>query len=120
MYADLSAVSAPVSLEDVVRRDPDVILAGPENAASLASDPRWQAVRAVREGDIAVVDTTLVGRPSVLLGAAAVHLATLLQSYRDTTARGTSDSGHRESGSDSSEAATTAKPAERRSREPDA
>jgi hypothetical protein len=32
----------------------------------------------VREGRIAVVDTTLVARPSVMLGAAAAHLATLL------------------------------------------
>jgi ABC-type Fe3+-hydroxamate transport system substrate-binding protein len=78
VYADMPAVSPPVSLEDVVRRDPDVILAGPVNEATLTSDPRWQAVRAVREGRIAVVDTTLVARPSVMLGAAAAHLATLL------------------------------------------
>jgi ABC-type Fe3+-hydroxamate transport system substrate-binding protein len=78
IYADLATESPPVSLEDVVRRDPDVILAGPVNARILTSDPRWQAVRAVREGDIAIVDTTLVGRPSVLLGDAAVHLADLL------------------------------------------
>jgi ABC-type Fe3+-hydroxamate transport system substrate-binding protein len=78
VYAEMAMVSPPVSLEDVVRRDPDIILAGPVNAALLERDPRWQAIRAVREGDIAVVDTTLVGRPSVLLGKAAVHLARLL------------------------------------------
>jgi ABC-type Fe3+-hydroxamate transport system substrate-binding protein len=78
IYADLATESPPVALEDVVRRDPDVILAGPVNAAALSSDPRWQAVRAVREGDIAIVDTTLVGRPSVLLGEAAIHLARVL------------------------------------------
>lgn len=85
VYADVATVSPPVSLEDVVRRDPDLILAGPVNAAILTSDPRWQAVRAVREGDIAIVDTTLVGRPSVLLGQAAIHLARILAPYRDTT-----------------------------------
>jgi ABC-type Fe3+-hydroxamate transport system substrate-binding protein len=78
VYADLPAVSPPVTLEDVVRRDPDIILAGPRNAAILMSEPRWQAVRAVREGRIAVVDTMLVGRPSVQLGAAAAHMAGLL------------------------------------------
>lgn len=78
VYGDLPAVSPQVSLEDVVRRDPDVILTGPVNAARITSDPRWRSVRAVREGRIAVVDTNLVGRPSVSLGAAAVHLATLL------------------------------------------
>jgi ABC-type Fe3+-hydroxamate transport system substrate-binding protein len=78
VYADQPAVSPPVTLEDVVRRDPDVILAGPKNAAELREDPRWQAVRAVREGRIAVVDTMLVARPSIQLGAAAAHLARLL------------------------------------------
>lgn len=78
LYGDLPAVSPQVSMEDVIRRDPDVILTGPVNAAHITSDPRWQSVRAVREGRIAVVDTNLVGRPSVSLGAAAVHLAKLL------------------------------------------
>ena len=78
VYGDLAAVSPPVTLEDVVRRDPDVVLAGPENAAILRSDARWQAVRAVREGHIAVVDTNLVARPSVMLAAAAAHMAALL------------------------------------------
>jgi ABC-type Fe3+-hydroxamate transport system substrate-binding protein len=78
VYADLPAVSPPVSLEDVVRRDPDVILAGPLNAAVIVGDPRWKALRAVREGRIAVVDTMLVARPSIMLGAAAAHLAGLL------------------------------------------
>jgi hypothetical protein len=32
----------------------------------------------VREGRVRVVDTNLVGRPSVRLGEAAVHLAGLL------------------------------------------
>lgn len=78
VYAEFPAVSPPVSLEDVVRRDPDIILVGPVNSAEVRRDPRWQAVRAVREGGITVVDTNLVGRPSVMLGAAAVHLAHLL------------------------------------------
>ncbi|HSJ63069.1 MAG TPA: helical backbone metal receptor [Gemmatimonadaceae bacterium] len=75
VYADLAAVSPPVNLEDVVRRDPDIVLSGPNNAADVRNDPRWQALRAVREGRIVVVDTILVGRPSVMLGAAAAHLA---------------------------------------------
>ena len=78
VYADLPAVSPPVTLEDVVRRDPDVVLAGPANAAIIRGDARWQALRAVREGRIAVVDTNLVARPSVMLGAAAAHMAALL------------------------------------------
>lgn len=84
VYAEFDAVSPPVSLEDVVRRDPDFILVGPVNSAELQGDPRWQAVRAMREGGTAVVDTNLVGRPSVMLGAAAAHLAHLLHPAEQT------------------------------------
>ncbi|HET7583349.1 MAG TPA: helical backbone metal receptor [Gemmatimonadaceae bacterium] len=78
VYGDLQPASPVVSLEDVARRDPDVILAGPEGAARIRSDPAWRAVRAVQRDDVLVVDTTLVGRPSVRLGEAAVSLARLL------------------------------------------
>jgi ABC-type Fe3+-hydroxamate transport system substrate-binding protein len=44
----------------------------------VSRDPAWRAIRAVREGRVRIVDTTLVGRPSVRLGEAAIHLAKLL------------------------------------------
>jgi ABC-type Fe3+-hydroxamate transport system substrate-binding protein len=78
VYEDIEAPSAQIALEDVVRRDPDVILVGPEGERVVTTAPAWKAVRAVREGRVRVVDTTLVGRPSVRLGQAAVHLAQLL------------------------------------------
>jgi len=67
-----------VTIEDVVRRDPDVVLAGPESAARMKALPAWRALRAVREGRVLIVDTTLVGRPGVRLGEAAVLLARLM------------------------------------------
>ena len=70
--------SLDVTIEDVVRRDPDVVLAGPESASRMRAAPAWQALRAVREGRVLVVDTVLVGRPGVRLGEAAVSLARLL------------------------------------------
>lgn len=78
VYADLAQPSPTVTMEDVVRRDPDVVLAGPIAAAEIAKSDAWRALRAVREGHIAVYDTSLVSRPSVTLGAAAVSLAKLL------------------------------------------
>jgi ABC-type Fe3+-hydroxamate transport system substrate-binding protein len=75
VYADLPGPSAQISLEDVIRRDPDVVLAGPEGARRIAGDPAWRAVGAVRRGRVLVVDTALVGRPSLQLGQAAVLLA---------------------------------------------
>ena len=78
VYEDIPAPSQQVTFEDVVRRDPEMILVGPEGGAIVTRDPAWRAIRAVREGRVRIVDTTLVGRPSVRLGEAAVHLARLL------------------------------------------
>jgi ABC-type Fe3+-hydroxamate transport system substrate-binding protein len=78
VYADITAPSATVSLEDVSRRDPDFILAGPQGVQRISDDRRWRIVRAVREGKVLTVDTVLVGRPGVRLGEAAMSLANLL------------------------------------------
>jgi len=78
VYGDLPGPSGIVTVEDVVRRNPDYILASPITAANVRADPRWQAVPAVRAGHVLVFDTTIVGRPSVTLGAAARSLADLL------------------------------------------
>lgn len=78
VYGDRAEPSLTVSMEDVIRRDPDVVLTGPNSAARIRNDPAWQALRAVREGRVAVYDTTLVSQPSTRLGQAARALATLL------------------------------------------
>lgn len=78
VYADIPGPSATISLEDVARRNPDFILAGPIGAAQIESDPRWRIVRAVRDRNVLVVDTLLVARPSLRLGEAAISLANLL------------------------------------------
>jgi iron complex transport system substrate-binding protein len=78
VYADLTGASGQISLEDVAHRDPDFVLAGPEGARQINSDPRWRIVRAARDGKIIVVDTGMVARPSVRLGEAAVSLAKAL------------------------------------------
>jgi iron complex transport system substrate-binding protein len=78
VYADIEAPSKTISLEDVARRNPEFILAGPIGAEKIASDSRWRIVPAVREGKVLVVDTVVVARPSVRLGEAAVSLANLL------------------------------------------
>ena len=77
-FGDLAAPSPQVSLEEVARRDPWAVLAGPSGAAVIRGDRRWQAVRAVREGRVLVVDTMIVGRPGVRMGEAAAHLRALI------------------------------------------
>ena len=75
VYRDIHGPSGEITLEDVAKRDPDFILAGPIGARAIESDPRWKIVRAARQQRILTVDTTLVARPAVRLGEAAVSLA---------------------------------------------
>ena len=78
IYGDDPRPAFDVTIEDVVRRDPDVVFAGPESGERMRTAPAWRALRAVREGRILIVDTMLVGRPGARLGEAAVSLARLL------------------------------------------
>jgi iron complex transport system substrate-binding protein len=78
VYDSLPAPSPAVSFEDLVRRDPDVVLASPQSRDHILADPRWRALRAVREGRVLVFDTTIVNGPSARVGASAVSLARLL------------------------------------------
>ena len=78
VYADIPGPSATVTLEDVVRRNPDVVLASPSAVSSMRADEGWRTVAAIRSGRLLAYDTLLVGRPSATLGAAAVSLAALL------------------------------------------
>ncbi len=77
VFADLPDPSPQVSFEEVLRRDPQYVMGGPQTAADLRTSSRWQALKAVREGHVLVMDTALVGRPGVRLGEAAVFLARL-------------------------------------------
>lgn len=78
IYGDDPRPAFDVTIEDVVRRDPDVVFAGPESGARMNAAPAWKALRAVREKRVLIIDTMLVGRPGVRLGEAAVSLANLL------------------------------------------
>jgi ABC-type Fe3+-hydroxamate transport system substrate-binding protein len=78
VYRDIHGPSREITLEDVARRNPYFILAGPVGARAIEADPRWKIVRAAREKRILVVDTTLVARPAVRLGEAAVSLVKLI------------------------------------------
>ncbi len=78
IYRDLADPSPSVSIEDVLERNPEYIITGPEGAAKIRRDPRWSEAPAVKAGRVLIADTTLVGRPSVRLGEAAMSLAQLL------------------------------------------
>jgi ABC-type Fe3+-hydroxamate transport system substrate-binding protein len=78
IYGFMPEPSPRITMEDLLQRDPDVILLSPESRARFLADPRWRALRAVREGRLVAVDTTLVLRPGPRLGEAARSLALLL------------------------------------------
>jgi iron complex transport system substrate-binding protein len=82
VYADMSEPSPAVSIEDVLKRDPDFIITGPDGSDKIRTDPKWAESRAVKNKGVLVADTSLVGRPSVRLGEAAVALAKLFHPGR--------------------------------------
>lgn len=80
-------LSPQVSLEELVRRQPDVVIlpVGEDasmTAARLAGEPGWSALRAVKEGRIAEVPADLVNRPGPRLGEMARVLRAALDSAR--------------------------------------
>jgi ABC-type Fe3+-hydroxamate transport system substrate-binding protein len=78
VYDFLPQPSPTVTFEDLVQRDPDLVLASPTSRARILADPRWRTLRAVREGRVLSFDTTIVNGPSNRLGASAVNLANIL------------------------------------------
>jgi len=80
VFGDLQQPSPQVTLESVAQRNPGFVLAGPVAAARLRSEAQWQAVPAVRQGHVLVIDTMIVGRPGVRMGEAARYLRILLDS----------------------------------------
>lgn len=78
IYDSLPAPSPVVTLEDVLRRNPDIILVSPVERQTLLTSRRWRALPAVRAGRVIAYDTNVVERPSVKLGEAAVSLARIL------------------------------------------
>jgi iron complex transport system substrate-binding protein len=68
-----------VSLEEVARRDPQIVLASwcgkPVDRAAIAARPGWQAVSAVRRGQIHELDgaDVLSPGPSLMVGLRRIH-----------------------------------------------
>ena len=64
LFADVPTPSAPVSVEAIAARDPDLILLSDTGQPAFARRPEWAAVRAVRERRFARLTTPAFGRPS--------------------------------------------------------
>ena len=77
IYDSIPTPSPVVTFEDVLRRNPAIVLVTPNERPNIEGSPQWRTLPAVREGHVLVYDTNLVARPSVKLGEAAVSLARL-------------------------------------------
>ena len=81
---DLSTRWPQLSLEEVVRRAPDVVIVGSVRAGDpatlLADRPGWREVPAVRRGAVYAVDPDVMNRPGPEMAAAARRLAQLIHS----------------------------------------
>jgi ABC-type Fe3+-hydroxamate transport system substrate-binding protein len=75
LFSDLSAPSAPVSIEAIAARDPDLILVSDTGLPGFANHPEWRVVPAVRSGRFAHLATSAFGRP----GPRALEIAESLR-----------------------------------------
>jgi ABC-type Fe3+-hydroxamate transport system substrate-binding protein len=78
VFHDFETPSPVVSVEEIARRNPEALVATAKTRAELEAKPSWRAIRAVREAHWIVDDPAVTGRPSVVLGMAAVALARAL------------------------------------------
>lgn len=63
-YADLPGSSAQISIESVVKRDPDMVLISTDNLPAFSTRPEWQTVPAVRDRRFVRVENSAFSRPS--------------------------------------------------------
>ena len=78
VFADLPQPSPAVTFEELLRRDPDMIIASAASRKRLEASDRFQTLRAVRDHHVVLVDSTVATGPSARIGASAVSLARLL------------------------------------------
>jgi iron complex transport system substrate-binding protein len=65
IYGDLSETYPTISLEDLIRRDPEIILLTTSETADLPHRAGWQRLTAVREGRVYKLNPDLVVRPTL-------------------------------------------------------
>jgi iron complex transport system substrate-binding protein len=83
IFADLTASYPQVSAEEVLRRNPDVILEPASNGTQLPSEtalrhPGWRHLAAVKHGRVYLLDDDLVSRPGPRLAKALQVIAATL------------------------------------------
>lgn len=80
VFADIRDGWPTLSLEEIVSRDPDIVLLPVSDdptvrISTLQRTAGWRELRAVREGHVVTVSANLVNRPGPRMGEAAAELA---------------------------------------------
>ena len=83
VFADAPGLWPQVSMEEIVRREPDIILLShtdetPANIERLRGQVGWRELSAMRRGNVFKVDANLFNRPGPRVTEAARRLARLL------------------------------------------
>ncbi|HTS90055.1 MAG TPA: helical backbone metal receptor [Gemmatimonadales bacterium] len=78
VFGDIAAPSAPVSIEAIADRNPDLILVSDTGELGFANRPEWQVVGAVRLRHFVRFSNPGFGRPSLRAPALAESLAAAL------------------------------------------
>ena len=78
IYAYLPQPSPIVSIEDVIAKNPDLVIRGGEGGSDAPLGGVWRAVPAIAQGHVIRIPLTMILRPSVQMGAAATVLARAL------------------------------------------
>ena len=84
LFDDLDQLAPVVSLEDVLSRNPDVIIAG-DDGAQLEQWLRWGELSAVANENLFAVDASLVTRPSTRMLQGAEQICAHLERARAGT-----------------------------------
>lgn len=98
LFADAASGWPQVSLEEIVHRQPDVLIVplgewnAPRAIEELRRAPGWRELRAVREGRVYAVDAETFNRPGPRMGQVARHLAGLLHGEAFSQDASTDDS----------------------------
>ncbi|UCF18797.1 MAG: cobalamin-binding protein [Gemmatimonadota bacterium] len=83
LFADAPGAWPQVSLEEVVRRQPDIVIfsqteESPVELEHISAAAGWHQLRAINAGSVAVVDANLFNRPGPKVADVARRLAELL------------------------------------------
>lgn len=78
VYGAVNTPSVTVTMEDVVSKNPDIVMTGTISAEKMRTAATWRTIPAVRAGRLLVLDLDRTTRPSVQLGEAAVSMARLI------------------------------------------